>query len=150
MITRATTQQRRRSIGAVSTPRGSWRTTMLAGLYLASGGVHVGLASADPSVYRGFGSESFLALVRDGWANVFMAHPRIWALLLAAGEIAVGTALLAGGRAARIGWVAAIVFHVLLLLFGFGFWLYAVPALVVLTRARRVEWPLLEPRGRVP
>ena len=72
-----------------------------------------------------------------------MAHPAVWCLLLAAGELLIGTLLMVGGRAARWGWGGAIGFHVLLMLFGFGFWLWSVPALVALVvLARNDRSPL--------
>jgi hypothetical protein len=41
-------------------------------------------------------------------------------LRLAAGETTLGVLLLTRGRAARLGWVGVIVFHLLLMLFGWG------------------------------
>ncbi len=49
-----------------------------------------------------------------------------------AGETTLGILLLLGGRCATIGWVGVIAFHVLLMLFGYGVWLWSVPALVLL------------------
>ncbi|MFC5730860.1 MULTISPECIES: hypothetical protein [Nocardioides] len=67
-----------------------------------------------------------------------MARPAIYGLLLMAGEATLGTALLVGGRAARFGWAGVIVFHLLLVLFGWWTLLWVVPALaVVLPLARR-------------
>ncbi len=37
--------------------------------------------------------------------------------------------LLRGGPAARAGWAGVLVFHVLLMSFGFGFWLWSIPVL---------------------
>jgi HAMP domain-containing protein len=51
-----------------------------------------------------------------------------------AAEISAGILLLVGGRAARIGWVAVISFHVLLLLFGWWIWAWCLPALALLVR----------------
>ena len=48
-----------------------------------------------------------------------------------AGEVTAGTLLLVGGRAARVGWVAVIAFHVLLMLFGWWVWAWS----------RRPSWP---------
>jgi hypothetical protein len=62
-----------------------------------------------------------------------MAAPAGWGLAVAAGEFMIGILLLLGDRrAARIGVVAAIGFHLALLLFGWWAWLYAVPALGLL------------------
>jgi hypothetical protein len=72
-----------------------------------------------------------------------MADPRLWIFLLAGGEAALGVLLLLGGRPARAGWVAVLAFHALLLLFGWGVWAYAVPAVIVLVWLLRHDWPRL-------
>ena len=115
--------------------------TVVGGFFLVMGGVHLGLASADPQVYDGFAAQSSLGFVRDGWEHVFMAQPRVWALLLMAGEVLLGSLLLAGGRAARVGWVGVLTFHALLMLFGWWAWVYCVPALALLVLlARHDRW----------
>lgn len=113
------------------------------GLFLAAGGVHVGIVAADPEAYAAFADEALFAFVRDGWAEVFMAEPVLWGLALALGEAALGVLLLAGGLAARVGWVGVVVFHLALLLFGFWLWLWAVPALLLLVPLARADWPHL-------
>lgn len=118
-------------------------TTGVGGFFACMGGVHVGLVAADASVYRSFADEALFGFVRTGWSDVFMATPEVWALLLAAAEITVGVLLLVGGRAARVGWAATVVFHVLLMLFGFGIWLWSVPVIVFLVWAARRDWPAL-------
>lgn len=57
---------------------------------------------------------------------------------------------LVGGRAARVGWVGVITFHLLLMLFGVGFFLWSVPALAVLVVAAVRDWPRLTPTVRRP
>ena len=108
----------------------------MGGLYLVTGGVHLGLVAADPQVYRDFADAGLFAFVRDGWDQIVMAHPAVWGLLLMAGEITLGTLLLVGGRAAPWGWAGVIAFHVLAAVW-VGVWLYAVPALVVLVLLAR-------------
>lgn len=111
---------------------------VVGGFFLSMGGVHLGLVAADPETYRHFADEGLFAFVRDGWQQIFMAHPAVFGLLLMAAETLVGVLLLVGGRYARAGWAAVIVFHVLLMLFGFGVWLWSVPVLVlVINLARR-------------
>jgi hypothetical protein len=116
---------------------------VVGGLYLTTAGINAGLVIADPSVYEHFAGESFLPFVRRTWEDVVMAEPTSWILLLTAGELLLGILLLLGGRAARIGWVGVVVFHVLLMLFGLGFWLWCVPVLAVLVPAARADWPQL-------
>ena len=64
--------------------------------------------------------------------------------VLAAGEIAIGVALLNGGRWALAGYAAVLAFHLALLLFGWGTWLWSIPVLAVvvpvgLTYRRRLR-----------
>lgn len=109
-----------------------WGGPVVGGFYLSMGGVHLGLVAADSATYRHFADGALFPFVRDGWQQVFMANPTLFGLLLMAGESVLGVLLLLGGRAAVIGWVGVITFHVLLMLFGFGFWVWCVPALVTL------------------
>ena len=113
------------------------------GFYLVMGGINAGIVAADPETYRTFADGAFWPFVTDAWRDVVMAHPVPWVLALAAGEVVLGVLLLRGGAAARAGWVGVIVFHVLLMSFGLGFWLWSVPALLVLVPAARSDWPAL-------
>lgn len=117
--------------------------------FLWTSGIHAGIVAADPQFYRHFADTSYLGFVRDGWTDIVMAHPAIWGLLLTAGEAALGALLLVGGRPAKLGWIGVVSFHVLLMLFGFGFWLWAVPALTVLIPLLGRDWPgLSKPTSR--
>lgn len=117
-------------------------------VFLWTSGIHLGIVVAGPSFYRHFADASFLPFVRQGWAGDVMADPVTWGLLLVAGEATLGGLLVAGGRAARVGWVGVIAFHVLLMLFGFGFWLWALPAIAVLVPLARQDWSGLGRVGR--
>jgi len=101
--------------------------------FVWTGGIHVGIATAGPEAYRSFADGALFDVVRRGWDVVFMANPTAWGLALAAAETVLGALLLVGGRAAGVGWLGTIVFHVLLGLFGFGLWVWCVPALVLLS-----------------
>ena len=105
---------------------------VVGGFFLVTGGVHLGIVAADPDFYRPFADGALLPFVREGWADIVMARPELYGLLLMAGEIALGVCLLVGGRAARVGWAGVIAFHLLLVLFGWGFLFWVVPALAVL------------------
>lgn len=115
-------------------------TTAVGGFFLAMSGINAGLAIADATRYRGFADAGLFAFVRDGWTDIVMAHPQVWVALLAAGEALMGASLLAGGKFAEVGWVAVLVFHVLLMLFGFGVWTYALPALAFFGLLARRDW----------
>jgi hypothetical protein len=112
--------------------------------FLVMGGVHLGLVAADPAIYEHFADQALFDFVRVGWREIVMAAPAVYGLLLMAGEVTAGTLLLLGGRPARAGWAAVIAFHLLLLVFGWGFWLWSVPALAVLVPLARRDWPRTE------
>ncbi len=113
------------------------------GFYLVMGGINAGIVAADPQTYRPFADGAYWSFVTTAWHDVVMPHPYVWFLLLAVGEIGLGLLLLRGGRAARAGWVGVIAFHVLLMAFSFGIWLWSVPALALLVPAARADWPAL-------
>jgi hypothetical protein len=50
---------------------------LIGGSYLSMGGVHLGIVAADPELYRPFADQALFAFVRDGWADIFMAHPQL-------------------------------------------------------------------------
>src|SRR3954470_20557338 len=117
--------------------RRHWGGPVVGGFYLSMGGVHLGLVAADTETYRHFADAGLFAFVRDGWQAVFMAHPTTFVLLRASGETAVGILLLRGGRCATVGWAGVIAFHLLLMLFGFGVWLWCLPAVALLVHLAR-------------
>jgi hypothetical protein len=63
-----------------------------------------------------------------------MAHPTVWALLLAACELTIAALLI---KVRRLGYLAVIAFHLALMLFGWGFWLWSLPALAFAVPATR-------------
>lgn len=117
---------------------------VVGGFFLVMGGVHLGLVTADPQVYEHFADDGLFPFVREGWQGIVMQNPAVWGLLLMAGEIAFGALLLAGDRTARLGWYAVLAFHVLLMLFGFGAWVWSLPAIVVLVLLARRD-PVFRP-----
>jgi hypothetical protein len=117
--------------------RRHWGGPVVGGFYLSMGGVHIGLVAADTGVYRHFADAALFSFVDDGWQHIFMAHPAVFGMLLAVGEIVLGTLLLLGGRSATVGWVGVITFHVLLMLFGFGIWMWSLPVLPLLVYLAR-------------
>lgn len=106
--------------------------------FLFTGGIHVGIVAADTEFYRDFAAAA-PTWVAEAWQEVFMAAPVTWGLLLALAEVTMGVLLLSHGAAVRVGWAGVIAFHVGLMFFGWGIWLWAVPALVVLVLASRAE-----------
>jgi hypothetical protein len=78
-------------------------TSGVGGFYLTMAGINVRLAVARPHIYDPFADHALFAWVHSAWRTVFAAHPAPWAGALAAGEVAVGVALLQGGRWAVAG-----------------------------------------------
>ena len=141
----STTLESRTSLDAVphERTRAAAVRRFVGGFYLVMGGINAGIVVADPDTYRTFADGAYWSFVTDTWRDVVMAHPVPWILALAVGEVVLGLLLLRGGAAARAGWIGVIAFHVLLMSFGFGFWLWAVPALAVLVPLAVADWPRL-------
>lgn len=134
----------RHPAGATARPHRPGRArTVVGGFYLSMGGVHLGIVAADPEFYRPFADRALLPFVRDGWADIFMAAPVFWGLCLVAGETALGILLLTGGWTAKLGWAGVIAFHVLLMLFGWGIWVWCMPAIALLVPLAVRDWPRL-------
>ena len=93
--------------------------------------------------YADFASGSYLPFVRDTWASLVVPnHTLFLGVLLVAFEAAVGVLALLGGRRAVLALIGAIGFHVALLSFGWGFYLWSLPmlaGLVLLLKAQRRE-----------
>jgi hypothetical protein len=106
-------------------------TSVLGGFYLTMAGINLGLAIARPGIYAAFANAALFGWVQHAWDRIFMARPGGWAAGLAAGEILVGAALLAGRRWSVAGYGAVIAFHLALLFFGWWSWAWAVPVLTV-------------------
>jgi hypothetical protein len=108
----------------------------IAAIYFSGAIIHTGLALFRPSVYRQFADESAFGWVRDAWRDIFMAEPRLWALLLAAGELLIAVLLL---TRAMLGYVLVVLFTVSLVLFGWGFLLWSGPFLAAVLLAMILE-----------
>jgi hypothetical protein len=105
--------------------------SLIGGMYLVTAGIHIGIVAANAQQYRHF-ADAALPWVHTAWREVFMANPSAWGLAVAAGELMIGIAILAGGRWTRLGVLGAIGFHVSLMLFGVGFWVWSLPMLALL------------------
>ena len=60
----------------------------------------------------------------------------------------LGIALLAGGRWSLLGYLGVIAFHLAMLLFGWGVWLWAVPVLIVVVPVAWAYFLALRPLRR--
>ena len=112
----------------------------VATLYLGAGAAVNAAFLLRGDDYAEFAEGSYLPFVRDTWASLVVPHHDLWISLLIAFELAVGVLALLGGRRTQLAYGAALAFHVALLSFGWGFYLWSVPmgaALATLLRAER-------------
>ena len=104
--------------------------------FLWTSGIHVGIVAADAGLYRHFADGALVPGLATAWSSAFMSHPAVGGLVVAAGEAALALLLLLGStRWRRVGWAGTITFQAALLCFGWGFWLWSVPAIALLVRA---------------
>ena len=113
--------------------------------YLVMAGLNIGLVVGDSEVFRHFADGGLFPFVRHGWADIVMAAPGVWIGLLAAGEIAIGIALVAGGRGTLPAYAAIVAFHLALVLFGWWILTWSAPVLLLMSLVVRRE--LLARRG---
>jgi hypothetical protein len=96
----------------------------------------------DGNTYRGFADGSPIPFVRDTWASLVVPHHHVFITLLIVGEALAGALVLYPGRVREGALFALIAFNATLLVFGWGFAIWAVPlvtALVLLVRAQRLD-----------
>ena len=105
----------------------------IGGFYLVMAGINIGVVIGDSEVYRHFADQGLFSFVRNGWLDIVMAAPGMWIGLLAAGEIAIGIALLAGGRWTLPGYAAIVAFDLALVLFGWGILIWSGPVLLLMS-----------------
>ena len=108
-------------------------------LYLAAGAAVNAFFVVRGDDDAAFARGSSIAFVRDTWASVVVPHHEVWIGLLVVFEVAVGVLVLLGGRATQVAYGAAIAFHVALLPFGWGFFLWSIPMVVALSTLLRAE-----------
>jgi hypothetical protein len=110
-------------------------------LFLWTSGIHVGIVAAGAAFYRHFADGALVPGLRETWRSVFMGNAPVGGLVVAGGEALVALLLLSASRTGRrLGWVGTISFHVALMCFGWGFWVWSVPALALLARGARRDW----------
>jgi hypothetical protein len=111
-------------------------------LMLVGGAVVNGYYFATGVDYGDFADHSMLTYVTDTWRSVVAPHQGFFIGLLIAFEAVVGGLVLIGGRAAVMGMVAIIGFHVGLMFFGWAFWIWSIPMMAgvaLLLRAQLTE-----------
>lgn len=142
MVATLTTPRPATALASQHLPRRVARVGRLAFGVMFTGGaaVHVAIVVTGTETYRHFADTAFIPFVKQAWVSVFMPHAALLGLLLAAFELAVGLLILAGGPKTRLGLVAALVFHLGLMLFGWGFWFWSVPMLALLVTQLRYDF----------
>jgi hypothetical protein len=108
--------------------------------FLWTSGIHVGIVAADPGLYRHFADGALVPGLSTAWRASVMPRAALAGLVVAAGEAALALLLLCSRPWRRLGWMGAIAFHLALMLFGWGFWLWSVPALGLLLRGTAADW----------
>lgn len=108
-------------------------------LYIPAGAVVNSAFLLAGTDYSGFAAGSPSPFVRETWESLVVPHHDVFIGLLVAFELAVGVLVLVGGRATQVALLAAIGFHVALMSFGVGFWLWSVPMVAGFTLLLRAE-----------
>lgn len=112
----------------------------LAALFLGAGALVNAVFVVRGDDYADFAAGSYLPFVRDTWASLVVPNHHLFiGGLLVAFEAAVGVLALLGGRRAAVALIGAIGFHVALLSFGWGFFLWSLPMLVGLVLLLRAQ-----------
>lgn len=89
--------------------------------------------------YARFADGSPIPFVRESWRSLVVPDHDAWISLLIAFELAVGVLALLGRGRTQLAYLAAIAFHVALLSFGWGFFLWSLPMLAALVTLLRRE-----------
>ena len=114
-------------------------------LYIVAGAAVNGFFLARGDDYAEFADGSYIPFVRDTWRDLVVPNVEIWIGLLIAFELTVGVLALLGGRRTQLAYGAAIAFHIALLSFGWGFYLWSLPMIAALATLLRAE----SRRGRI-
>jgi hypothetical protein len=108
-------------------------------LMLVGGAVVNGFYLATGVGYDTFADTSMLTFVTDTWRDLVVPNQGFFIGKLIAFEAVVGVLVLIGRRWATVGMVAALGFHVGLLFFGWGFWLWSIPMLAAIALLLRAH-----------
>jgi hypothetical protein len=109
-------------------------------VYAGGSLVHFRLATGNTGAYRDFAQwVNPPAWVAQAWDSVFMAHRSVFGSSIGSYELVTGVLILRGDKSAVIGLWLALLFHLGLIFFGFGIWLYCVPAICLLVLVLRAQ-----------
>jgi hypothetical protein len=116
----------------------------VAALFIGAGALVNAVFLATGETYAKFADGAYVPFVRNTWRTLVVPNHYAFISLLIAFELLVGVLMLIGGKRAQLGLAGAIAFHVGLLSFGWGFYLWSIPmigALALLLRAERTREP---------
>ena len=119
-------------------------------LYLGAGATVNAFFVLRGDDYADFANGAYVPFVRDTWRSVVVPHHDVWISLLIVFELAVGVLALLGGRRTQVAYAAAIVFHIALLSFGWGFYLWSLPMVWALSTLLRGELRAANARSLAP
>jgi hypothetical protein len=108
-------------------------------LYVGAGAAVNALLLLRGEDYAEFAAGSPIAFVRDTWRALVVPNHELFISALICFELVVGLLALAGGRRTQVAYLSAIAFHVALLSFGWGFWMWSVPMIAALSSLLRYE-----------
>jgi hypothetical protein len=89
--------------------------------YLFGSPVHVKFGLTNNHIYERFGSTSLFPASRELWTTMVMPNITLFALLLAAFEMATGILILGKGRYVKVGLTASLLFNFFLVQLGLGY-----------------------------
>jgi len=108
-----------------------WWARVFGGIFLASALTHMVLVTVTPDSYAAFADGSPWSFVRHAWHSAFVPNTTFFITLLIAFEVSTGLLILSR-QYRRTGIGAAIAFNAALILFGWGFCIWSVPAIAAL------------------
>jgi hypothetical protein len=108
-------------------------------LYVGAGAVVNAFFLLRGDDYAKFADGSYISFVRETWRSLVVPNHHAFIAVLIAFEASVGLLALMGGRRTQVAYGAAIAFHVALLSFGWGFYLWSVPMIAALVTLLRQE-----------
>src|SRR4051812_20793730 len=111
----------------------------VAALYLLGGAATNAFFVLRGDDYAKFADGAYIAFVRHTWRTLVVPNHDVWITLLIGFELAVGIAALLGGRRTQLAYGAAIAFHVALLSFGWGIYLWCLPMIAAIATLLRGE-----------
>jgi hypothetical protein len=117
-------------------------------LWLLGGAAANAAMLADGTTYTGFADGSAIPFVTDTWESLVVPHHHVFIGLLIAGEALAGLLVLVPGRVREVVLLALVAFNATLVVFGWGFAIWAVPVVTGLALLHRAERSTPRPSRR--